>query len=152
MHADVPEKTDTGFSEKRAARIMEGKQHDNSQVKKTLPAGRQGKLMAVKQKIIQQIARRDIVKSARQVNQSTRVRAIVSIREKILAAFDNNEKQLHELVHTLEGLDVVRATEVFQKIVTKQTVQKELLTLLVLEQKGETPEDVLSKQLANLVK
>lgn len=55
------EKTDDGFSEKRLARIIEGKKKDTTQVKKNLPVGRQGKSASVsarKTRLIQLVKKR----------------------------------------------------------------------------------------------
>lgn len=143
------EKTDGGFSEKRIARVLEGKQHDNSQVKKRKPL-----VQAIKQKVIHQIARRDYSQQ-QQPASNLRVRTAISVKEKILAAFDKNAGELSSIVQELGRLqqaETRRHEQLLQEAFAKQKVQGQLLTLLAHEQKGDMSDEDLSKQLANLVK
>ncbi|HYK08208.1 MAG TPA: hypothetical protein VEW42_01770 [Candidatus Eisenbacteria bacterium] len=134
----LPEKTDDGFSEKRAARILEGKRVDNSQVKKQQPPTRLKPLVLPKQKILKRAARVE-----------------VSRRERILSAHEKNAHAIIDLIHTL-GLvakgSVRREEQLMEEIKIRQKLQEELLNALVLEQRGDLVEDTLSKELQDLIK
>lgn len=146
---DIPEKTDGGFSEKHTARVLEGKHHDNSQVKKRKPL-----VQAIKQKAIQQIVRRDYSQQQQQAGNAS-VSEVVSLKEKILAAFEKNAGELSSIVQELGRLQQVetrRHEQLLQEAFIKQKIQGQLLTLLAQEQKGDMSDEDLSKQLANLVK
>ena len=127
------EKTDKGFSEKRAARILEGKRMDNSQTKKRKPF-----VLQKQQKVIKRAARGQ-----------------VSSREKIIAAHEKNAKALIELIKTLGLLaqgSIRQEEQLMVEIRARQKIQEELLNALVLESRGQLTENTLPKELQDLVK
>lgn len=132
------EKTDNGFSEKRDARLLEGKRMDNSQVKKAQPTTRLKPVVLPKQKILKRAAR---VETSR--------------RDKILSAHENNAHAIIDLIRTL-GLvakgSVRREEQLMEEVKKRQRLQEELLNALVLEQRGDLTEDTLSKELQDLIK
>lgn len=142
------EKTEKGFSEKRAARILEGKRMDNAQVKKRKPI-----VFSAKQKILKRAAR-----VAKRLDQKTRKRAArleLSQREKILEAHEKNAKALIALIKTLGILakgSERQEEQLMMEIRARQKIQEELLNALVLESRGQLSEDALPKELHDLIK
>ena len=131
--------TENGFSEKRAARIIEGKQQDNSQVKKSLPAGRHGKPVSA--------ATQAVLNRAARLQKST--------KEKILAAHKKNADALIELIQSLNMLakdSLAQEEQLMMQIRARHRLQEELLDALALETQGQLKEESLSKEIRDLIK
>ncbi len=127
------EKTDAGFSEKRAARVLEGKQQDNSQVKKRKPL-----VLSPKQKIVSRAAR-----------------VGMSNREKLLVAYHTNSEDIHTLLESLHSVSQGawrQSEQLHAEIHGKQKLQEEVMHAIILDSKGELQIDTLSKELADLIK
>lgn len=130
----IPETMDSGFSEKRAARVLEGKQTDNSQIKKRKPL-----VLPVRQKVIKRASRTQHV----------------STREKILAAHQKNAQALLELIQSLGLLtkdSLSQEEQLMMQIRARHKIQEQLLNALVLDSQGQLQEDTLPKELADLIK
>lgn len=141
----IPENTDKGFSEKRAARVIEGKHADNSQIKK-----------------------RKLFVSTRQKTGSSRIRIIQkgktltraartekSLKEKIFVAYEKNSEEIQKLMRNFSVLSQGSFSATEQLMIemrARQHLQEELLNALAFAGRGELTEDTLSKELADLIK
>src|SRR5690348_3913875 len=141
-----PETTEKGFSEKRAARIIEGKQQDNSQVKKRKP-------IPVKQKAARALSRLRLVPKNKSVKRAARMN--ISLKDKILAAYEKNHEEIQKLMHQFTILSqgsFPAAQTLMTEMRARQHLQEELLNALALEGRGELIESALSKELIDLIK
>lgn len=139
------EATDQGFSEKRAARITEGKQADNSQLSK------RKHLPEPKQKPVR--TGRTDNGQVKPLKRAARVEP--SLKEKLLAAYSDNAKAMGEMATSLTVLSttsVEAAAELMTAMRTKQKLQEQLLNALEAESKDELTEDTLPKELQDLIK
>lgn len=141
-----PEITEKGFSEKRAARIIEGKQQDNSQVKKRKP-------IIVKQKTTRILSRLRLVPKNKSVKRAARVS--LSLKDKILAAYEKNSEEIQRLMRSFSILlhsQFPASEQLMAQMRARQHLQEELLNALALEGRGELTEETLSKELVDLIK
>lgn len=127
----TPETTDNGFSEKRAARIIEGKKQDISQAKTrhsksaTFPA----------------------VGSNHAISHSR--------KERILLAYRQNSAKLMKLMQSIAELDGKNSRleeGILEEVKERRALQEEFLNALLLEVKNQLDENAISKEAWDLIK
>ncbi len=141
----TPEKTDAGYSEKKSAQILEGKQQDDSQVKKRKPLVRS----------MQQSGRQ--VLRLGQKGRSVQDGGVVpqSIKEKVFALYQANAQVLSQLLSSLGHLSegsVRYEEQLLDEIRVKQKIQEEIVRVLILTRRGEVLQEALPKDLQDLIK
>lgn len=150
-----PEPTDDGFSEAKSAKAAEGKGMDTKQVKKRIPASRQGKSVISRSSRLIRPVRTPRPIRQRVVPQTTAEPVELSRKEKIIRAYKQNATaliNLAEMLNTIDGSNFRQEEQVLDEIKEKRHLQEELLHALVLEQRHQLTEEAISKEAWNLVK
>lgn len=131
--SSVQEKTDDGFSEEKLAKAAEGVSVDDSSLKKRKPASS-----------LTRPLRLPVV----------RKRGEMSQKEKILSAYRKNSSEILRLVeslYALNGANIRQEEQIHAEIKQRRSLQEELVTALILEQKHQLSKETISKEAWNLI-